>query len=179
MICRGCYNAHHWFGRSRIGPEFLHCKLPCKANMAGLQMVLQVGSHLHYPPKTTLSCKGAQVHHHRWMGPLPPYLFFYPVGFYSFFLLCIDVLFIYCMLFYCLSIIASHSCCLCFFMILSLLKDNKCLYPKEIVFSPWVCGIMSRPKIELTIIQNSAQENNIASPQGTPRTTQRACLSCL
>ena len=64
---------------------------------------------------STLSCKGAQVHHHRCMWPLPAYLFLYPVGFFSFFLPCIDRLFIYCMLFYCLSIIASHSCCLCFF----------------------------------------------------------------
>lgn len=54
MICQGCYNAHHWFGRSRIGPEFLHCKLPCKANMAGLQMVLQVGSHLLSPKDHSL-----------------------------------------------------------------------------------------------------------------------------
>ena len=115
MICQACYNADHWFGRSRIGPEFLHCKLPCKANIAGLHIILHVGSHLHYPPKITLSCKGAQVHHHIWMWPLPAYLFFYPVGFFFFFLLCIDRLFIYCMLFYCLSIIASHSCCLCIF----------------------------------------------------------------
>lgn len=134
MICQACYNTHHWFGRSRIGPEFLHRKLPCKVNMAGLQMVLQVGSHLHYPPKTTLSCKGAQVHHLRWMGPLPPYLFFYAVGFYSFFLLCIDILFIYCMLFYSLSIIASHSCCLCFFWSYLYWRTTNAFIPKKLFF---------------------------------------------
>lgn len=172
-ICQACYNADHGFGRSRIGPEFLHCKLPCKANMACLRIILQVGSRLHSPAKeprfiTTDVCDLCQL----------ICSFTLLASFLSFCHALIDYLFIVCYSTVYLSLLLIHVVC-AFFMILSLLKDNKYLYPKEIVFSPWVCGIMSSPKMQLTVIQNSAQENNIAGPRGTPRTTQRACLLCL